>query len=178
MILVRNKREIFKTRYTYLVCFDKDGTLVVDPGYVHNLKDFQWHNNGLNLLKIASQQNAAIVVITNQSGISKNIFTKKQSILFARHLIKKARKEKISIKLIIMCPHSDKLNYKICHCRKPSPGMYLKVKSLNWARNLKSIMIGNTETDENFAINSGIEYLDVDNVYSRELLIDWGNSKL
>ena len=78
MILVRNKREIFRTKYTYLVCFDKDGTLVVDSGYVHKVKDFKWHDNGLNLLKIASQQNAAIVVITNQSGISNKIFTKKQ----------------------------------------------------------------------------------------------------
>jgi len=177
MILVRNKREIFRTKYTYLVCFDKDGTLVVDSGYVHKVKDFKWHDNGLNLLKIASQQNAAIVVITNQSGISNKIFTKKQSILFAKHLIKKAKEEKISIKLIIICPHSDKINYKICDCRKPSPRMYLKIKNLNWARNLKSIMIGNTETDEKFAINSGIEYLDVNDVNSRELLIDWGNSK-
>jgi D-glycero-D-manno-heptose 1,7-bisphosphate phosphatase len=177
MILVRNKREIFKTKYTYLVCFDKDGTLVVDPGYVHKVKDFQWHDNGLSLLKIASQQNAAIVVITNQSGISKKIFTKKQSILFAKYLIKKAKEEKISIKLIIICPHGDELNYKICDCRKPSPGMYLKIKNLNWAKNLKSIMIGNTETDKNFAINSGVKYLDVNNVHSLELLIAWGDAK-
>jgi D-glycero-D-manno-heptose 1,7-bisphosphate phosphatase len=178
MILVRNKRQIFKSKYTYLACFDKDGTLVVDPGYVHTLKDFQWHNNGLELLKIASQQKAAIVVITNQSGISKKIFTKKQSVLFAKHLIKKAKEERISIKLVVICPHSEGINHMICNCRKPLPGMYLKVRSLSWAKGLKSIMIGNTDTDNKFAINSGIEYLDVNKIDSQKLLKELGDSLL
>jgi D-glycero-D-manno-heptose 1,7-bisphosphate phosphatase len=178
MILVRSKEQILKTKYTYLACFDKDGTLVVDSGYVHSLKDFQWHINGLELLKVASQQNAAIVVVTNQSGISKKIFTKKQSVLFAKHLIKKAREERIFIKLIVICPHGEETSHKMCDCRKPLPGMYLKIKSFSWAKNLKSIMIGNTDTDKKFAFNSGIEYLDVNNVDSRKLLAELGNSLL
>lgn len=178
MILVRNKEQMFKSKYTYLACFDKDGTLVVDSGYVHSLKDFQWHNNGLDLLKIAAQQKAAIVVITNQSGISKKIFTKKQSVLFAKHLIKKAKEESIHIKLIVICPHSQEINHMVCECRKPLPGMFLKIKSFSWAKDLKSIMIGNTETDKKFAINSGIEYLDVNKSESRKLLAELGNSLL
>lgn len=178
MILVRSKGQMFKSNYTYLACFDKDGTLVVDSGHVHSLKDFQWHNNGLNLLKIASQQKAAIVVITNQSGISKKIFTKKQSVLFAKYLMKKAKKEGIYIRLIVICPHSQEINHMVCDCRKPLPGMYLKIKSLSWAKNLKSIMIGNTETDQKFAINSGIQYLDVNKSDSQKSLTELGNSLL
>lgn len=177
MILVRNNREIFKTKYTYLACFDKDGTLVIDSGYVHKLNDFKWHSNGLSLLRIASQQNAAIVVITNQSGISKKIFTKQQSISFAKFLIKKAKQEKISIKMVIICPHNDKeINVK-CNCRKPSPGMHIKIKKFQWAKNLESIMIGNTNIDKSFAIRLGIKYLDVNNLESLKLLENWGLSK-
>ena len=178
MILVTNKRAAFKKKYSYLACFDKDGTLVVDSGYVHKLQEFQWHSRGLNLLKIASQQNAAIVVITNQSGISKKIFTKRQSILFAKYLIKKAKEEKVSIKLVMICPHSHEKNRENCNCRKPSTGMYLRVKNLKWAKNLESIMIGNTKIDKNFAINSRIAYLDVNNPESQKQLINWRNSKL
>ena len=178
MILVRNKRDIFKTKYRYLACFDKDGTLVKDTGYVHKLSDFQWHSKGLNLLRKATLQNAAIVVITNQSGISKRIFTKRQAILFAKLLIKKARHEKINIRLVIICPHGDQDVDNNCNCRKPSPGMYFKIKKFRWAKNLDSIMIGNTLTDENFAKRLEITYLDVNNHKSIKLLETWEMSKL
>ena len=39
-------------------------------------------------------------------------------------------------------------------------------------------MIGNTETDKKFAINSGIEYLDVNKSESQKLLAELGNSLL
>lgn len=173
MIVVRNKKNFFKKKYNFLACFDKDGTLVIDSGYVHKIEDFQWHINGLKLLRIASQKNAAIVVVTNQSGISKKIFTKQQSIQFARYLMNKASQEKICIKLVIICPHDDDQYDAMCECRKPSPGMFVEVKRLKWARNLDSVMIGNTKTDKDFANSSKIAYLDVNNPDSVNLLENW-----
>ena len=160
MIIINNLRANFFAKYSKLVIFDKDGTLVVDPGYVHKISDFDWNPNGLKLLKLASANGACICVVSNQSGIENNFFSRRQSIKFCKHLIRMARKIDVQIKKIIICPHSSTSGLR-CNCRKPNIGMFLKLRKYNWARDLDTIMVGNSVTDLAFSNHCGIPYIDV-----------------
>lgn len=165
MIIINNYHSFFFRQYNKLVIFDKDGTLVKDHGYVHKIEDFAWKSPGLELLKVASAQRACICVLSNQSGIEKKLYTKKQSIAFCKHLIRSARELNIEIKKIIICPHIENSAF-YCNCRKPKIGMYLKLRKFNWAKKLDAIMIGNSSFDFEFSKNCGIPYLDVANIDS------------
>ena len=161
MITVPKYSIKFWQKYSHLVIFDKDGTLVEDPGYVYKISDFEWQPRGLNLLQIASNKKAAICVATNQSGIERKFFTKKESISFAKHLFREAQKLRINIKKIIICPHAENSPSNGCICRKPKAGMYEKIKRYKWAQNLETVMVGNSIVDRKFAVNCNIFYIDV-----------------
>ena len=56
------------------IFYDRDGTLVEDPGYVHKIEDFKLLPGVVEGLKKLSKE-FIFVVITNQSGISRKIHT-------------------------------------------------------------------------------------------------------
>ena len=161
MITINNYSLRFWQKYSHLVIFDKDGTLVNDHGHVYKISDFEWQPRGLKLLLIASQKKAAICVATNQSGIEKKIFTKKDSVAFAKHLSLQAQKFNINIKKIIICPHAENISSSQCICRKPKTGIYEKIKRYKWAQDVETIMVGNSIVDREFAENCNIFYVDV-----------------
>ncbi len=177
MITINNYSLKFWQKYSHLVIFDKDGTLVNDHGYVYKISDFEWQPRGLKLLLIASQKKAAICVVTNQSGIEKNFFTKKESVAFAKHLIRQARKFEIDIKKIIICPHAENFSLRGCICRKPKTGIYEKIKRYKWAHDLDTIMVGNSTADREFAGNCNIHYVDVNDENAPIILTTYLNPK-
>lgn len=95
---------------------DRDGTLVKDTMYPHKLEDFKLLPGVIEGLKPLSK-NFIFVVITNQSGIGRGIFTIKDMEKFNEKLINELKKENIEIKKIYFCPHTPENN---CNCRKPS----------------------------------------------------------
>lgn len=160
MIVINNFRAQTARKYSKLVIFDKDGTLIKDNGYVHKIVDFEWNFAGLELLKIAASNRACICVITNQSGIERDIYSKRDSVKFCKYLIRMARRINIDIKKVIICPHSAR-PVNQCECRKPNIGMFSKLMENPWAQNVDIIMVGNSESDLKFSENCGIPYLDV-----------------
>jgi D-glycero-D-manno-heptose 1,7-bisphosphate phosphatase len=161
IINVKNFRTLFLNNSKSIVIFDKDGTLVEDKGHVYKIEDFKWHENGLELLKISSKYKAAIFVMSNQPGIERGYYTRRNSIRFTKFLIKQARIEGIAIRNVFLCPHGGKDMFKNCNCRKPKIGMFLELMKFPWAQNLKVVMVGNSEVDRKFARNARITYIDV-----------------
>ena len=107
--------------------FDRDGTINVDPGYVHKCSDLQLLPGVQDYMKMLVDENYEIVIVTNQSGIARGYFSLEQSYEFTRYVIRKLRKYGVTIKKFITCPHhEDGIIEKYamrCKCRKPLPGM-------------------------------------------------------
>ena len=98
------------------IYLDRDGTLNVDTKYPHKIEDFKLLPGVIGGLKKLSKD-FIFIIITNQSGIGRSIYTEKQMHEFNQHLIEELKKENIEIKKIYHCPHTPK---EICECRKPS----------------------------------------------------------
>ena len=100
------------------------------------------------------------IVITNQPGIYKNLFTLKG--LYEIDLAIQRQLEPESIDAFIFCPHpapkeGDYVDQKeLCCCRKPKPGMLnLAVKFFGGGMD-KTLYFGDFESDVQAAENAGV----------------------
>ena len=98
------------------VFVDRDGTLNEDTSYPHKIEHFFILPGVIEGLKKLSKE-YIFIIITNQSGIGRGIFTEEDFHIFNNHLISVLEKEGIEIKKTYHCQHrpEDK-----CSCRKPN----------------------------------------------------------
>ncbi len=133
------------------IFYDRDGTLVKDPGYVHKIEDFKLLPNvikGLKLLK----NNFKFFIITNQSGIGRKFFTKDDFNKFNNHLIDVLKGNNIIIEKTFVCPHHPE---EECDCRKPNI-KFIKEAEKEFNLDLKnSWVIGDHPHDIGMGKNAG-----------------------
>ena len=95
-----------------------------------------------------------IIIITNQSGISRGYYTESDYHLVTEWMLSQFAKNNISILDIFHCPHGPNSS---CKCRKPKPGMFLNAKTKHNIDMKNSWMIGDKEVDVTAANASGIK---------------------
>jgi D-glycero-D-manno-heptose 1,7-bisphosphate phosphatase len=144
------------------VFLDRDGVINYDYGYVHKYNDFKFKKHVISALKFLSTKNIYIFIVTNQSGIAKALFKKKD--FYKLHIKVKdfLLKKKIYIHDIKFSPfHIDgiiKKYRKISGYRKPGNLMIEELfKDWNIIRK-KSFMIGDSLSDETAATRSRLYF--------------------
>ena len=157
---------------------DRDGVInqLRPDDYVKQVSEFILLPWVIESFKILRPLFSKIFVVTNQQGIGKGLMI--DSIEQIHEYFLNKIPENIRPNKIYYCPHLIKEN---CICRKPKPGMALMAKNDFPEINLKnSIMIGDSKSDMEFALNSGIKavfisetkkkYLDTDIPVFKNLL--------
>ena len=56
---------------------DRDGTLNVDYNYVHKPEEWTWCEGAIKAIQLMNKNNYLVIVVTNQSGISKGKYTER-----------------------------------------------------------------------------------------------------
>lgn len=126
------------------IFLDRDGTLNIDYGYVHEIDKFHFIDGVIEGLKILSDLGYILIVITNQSGIGRGYFTKEEFNKLSDYMIKKLQEQKITISKVYHCPHIDSDN---CNCRKPKLELFYKAKEEFDIDFNKSYAIGDKKRD-------------------------------
>ena len=144
---------------------DRDGTINIDKGYTHKVKDLLFIKKTIQVMKYIYNKKYFLFIVTNQAGIAKNLFDIEDFYKFQEQLKYKLYKKQILINDIKFCPfHKNgiiKEYTKISKYRKPDN---LMIKSLLNNHNIlvkKSLMIGNTKSDELCAKKSGLIFFNV-----------------
>lgn len=106
-----------------VIFLDRDGTINVDFGYVHEISNLVFTNNAVEGLKLMISMGYKLIVITNQSGIGRKMYTIDEYKKFNDYLINSLLKHGVEITEVYFCPHIDADN---CDCRKPKIGLYEK----------------------------------------------------
>ncbi len=141
------------------IFFDRDGIVNVPPeegGYVCQPEDFVVMPEFLQSLRIVEQAGYDAVIITNQQGVGKGLYTERT--LSGIHAKLNAQVEQAGLKLLAIyyCPH---LAREECDCRKPKPGMFLKAAE-DWAIDLaNSWMVGDSFRDVDAGLAAGCRTL-------------------
>ncbi|HBO37114.1 MAG TPA: D-glycero-beta-D-manno-heptose-1,7-bisphosphate 7-phosphatase [Pasteurellaceae bacterium] len=143
------------------IFLDRDGTLNIDHGYVHEIDDFQFIDGSIEALKKLKEMDYLLVLVTNQSGIARGYFSEKQFLALTEWMDWSLADRGIDLDGIYYCPHHvDGLGeYKQdCDCRKPKSGMLLKaIKELN-IDPTQSFMVGDKIEDLQAGIGAKVQY--------------------
>ena len=129
---------------------DRDGTLIEEVNFLSRVEDMRIFPFSLEALNLLRSSGFYIVVVTNQSGIGRKIYsqTDMQSIHDAIQLGLNG-----AIDAFYFCPHLPDAG---CRCRKPSLGMIEDaVSDLNIDLRT-SWMIGDKKIDAETGRNAGI----------------------
>jgi len=128
------------------IFLDRDGVINKEVSHLSDPKNLEFIEGSIEALKILKQKSFILIVITNQAGIARGLFT--EETLMAIHDKMKNILNKNSIQLddIYYCPHHPEFTGS-CDCRKPNPGMILKAQSKHNIDLTNSFMIGDTLND-------------------------------
>jgi D,D-heptose 1,7-bisphosphate phosphatase len=131
------------------IFLDRDGTLNFDPGYLSNPKDLKlFSDTGVVLAALKNNYLFKLIVISNQSGIARNLITEEQVISVNEELNKKLLEFNVQIDAFYYCPfHPDFSSEEDCLCRKPSPKMIFDAAKDFSVDLSKSYFIGDTSSD-------------------------------
>ena len=135
------------------IFLDRDGVINKEINYLHKIEDFEFIDGVFEACQYLQSLEYKIIVITNQSGISRGLYTKNDYQIITKWMVSQFMKNNISILDTFHCPH---LPDSGCNCRKPKPGMFLEAKKKYNINMPESWMIGDKETDITAAISSGI----------------------
>lgn len=139
-----------------VVFLDRDGIINIERGeYTFLEKDFVFVPELLDAAYLWSQSNYAIIIISNQGGISKGIYSKKD-VLKLDNIIRLAFVEKgIEVLDSFYCPHyTDNEN---CLCRKPKSLLLERALGKYNIEAKDAFFIGDSERDVIAGENVGIK---------------------
>ena len=132
------------------IFLDRDGTLNIDHGYVHQIDDFQFIENSIEALKELKAMGYLLVLVTNQSGIARGYFSEDQFLQLTEWMDWSLADRGVDLDGIYYCPHHPEGQGEFrqdCDCRKPKPGMLLQaIKELKIDPE-QSFMVGDKVED-------------------------------
>jgi D-glycero-D-manno-heptose 1,7-bisphosphate phosphatase len=142
------------------VFLDRDGVINEDYGYVGHWKNFKFCPGALSALRLLTDRNVNIIVITNQSGIARGFYSEQEYEVLNEKMLEVAKQHGINVLAVYHCPHHPMgkiKRYAIdCNCRKPKSGMILEALDQFVLDPGKSIMIGDKQSDCLSAAGAGI----------------------
>ncbi len=115
------------TRLQRAAFIDRDGVLNEDHGYVYRPQYFLWRPRAIEALAALQSSGHALVVVTNQSGIARGLYSEADLAVLNQHMTAQLQTSGVHLAGIYACPHHPDgvlAPYrKECDCRKPKPGL-------------------------------------------------------
>ena len=125
---------------------DRDGVINRERDeYTFKVEDFEILPSVLESLKLAQKKGYKLIVITNQGGIAKGIYTHEDVAIAHRYLKEELAKSGIILTDIFYSPHHQ--DYSKSLDRKPDSLMLEKAIAIYNINPDQSIMIGDSERD-------------------------------
>jgi histidinol-phosphate phosphatase family protein len=123
---------------------DRDGTLVVERGYLSHAEDLELLPHVARGLAILQRAGYAIVVLSNQSGVGRGFFPLARVYEAMAKLRRDLRAQGVDLDAVYFCPHRPEAG---CACRKPGTALLRDAaRNLNLALK-RSVMIGDKLLD-------------------------------
>jgi len=107
-----------------VIFLDRDGVINRDlNSYVTSWDKIEFIQGAFEALRKLYEHGYKVIIVSNQAGVSRGDFTKKQLNCINKRMLKEIRKHGARIYSVQYCIHRDEDN---CNCRKPKTALYLK----------------------------------------------------
>jgi D-glycero-D-manno-heptose 1,7-bisphosphate phosphatase len=135
-----------------VVILDRDGTIVIDRQYLSDPADLEFEPGAAEGLRRLHEHRHRLVVVTNQSGIGRGMFTLER--LAEVHARFEAMVTEAGARLagIYFCPHAPADG---CLCRKPGSQLMLRAAADLGFDPADAVVIGDKMSDIEFGARSG-----------------------
>ena len=142
---------------------DRDGVIINDYGYVNTRSKTKFNDQILNIMQECKNRSINLCVISNQSGVARNLFTEAELIEYNEWLFNKLNNDYgIAIDSFWYCPsHPEGVTSyfrRTCRCRKPEIEMFLAAEETHNYDRYSSVFIGDSESDSIAALSLGIPF--------------------
>ncbi len=152
---------------------DRDGTIIVEPTnadkspngvafQVDSLEQLEFLPKAVESLKVLQDSGFVLIMVTNQNGIGSEKFPENDFWIPQNAMMEMLKEVGVSFEEVFICPHFREDN---CNCRKPKTGMIDDYLATNDIDLDSSYMIGDRDTDLEFAQNIGVKGLKLDENY-------------
>lgn len=142
------------------IFLDRDGTINVDHGYVHEIDNFQFIDGVIDACRELKKMGFALVLVTNQSGIARGMFSEEQFMQLTEWMDWSLADREVDLDGIYFCPHLPDASVdayrQTCDCRKPQPGMLLQAQQELDIDMAASYMVGDKVEDMLAAAAAGV----------------------
>jgi D-glycero-D-manno-heptose 1,7-bisphosphate phosphatase len=143
------------------IFLDRDGVINRERGdWTYQLEDFKLLDGLIEALKIFYEKKYLLIVISNQSGIAKNIYTKEQADYLHLHLERQLSRHGIKLAEFYFCPHHPDISK--CLCRKPDSLLLEKSIARFNIDATTSYFIGDAERDVAAGKKTGVKTIKVE----------------
>jgi D-glycero-D-manno-heptose 1,7-bisphosphate phosphatase len=123
---------------------DRDGTVVVDHGYLEDPDRLQFLPGAAEGLRLFSERGARIVIVTNQSGVGRGRFSLGRLHEIHGRLVHMINGIGARVEGIYFCPHRPQDD---CACRKPKTKLVLDAAAELGFDPSNVIVIGDKSSD-------------------------------
>jgi D-glycero-D-manno-heptose 1,7-bisphosphate phosphatase len=151
---------------------DRDGTINEEKEYVNRIEDFELIPGSLEALKLLTEHQVKIYIITNQAGIAKGYFTLGQFHHLTEHMNNRFKDEGVKIEKVLYCPHHPDgviPEYsKACLCRKPNTKLMEDIMGENNFNANEVVLVGDKNSDIEAGRRLGMKTYLVETGYGAE----------
>ena len=139
---------------------DRDGVVNREVGYLSKPEQVEFVSGIFDLCRFAQLRGYKLIVVTNQSGIARQLYTEDDFHLLMRWIDRQFSQAGIHLDGYYFCPHHPRHGVggyrKECPDRKPQPGMLLRAAREHNIDLARSIFIGDRCSDLEAGAAAGV----------------------
>jgi D-glycero-D-manno-heptose 1,7-bisphosphate phosphatase len=135
-----------------VVILDRDGTIVVDRGYLGDPAGLEFEPGAVEGLRELYSNGYRLIVITNQSGMGRGLFSLECLSAMNARLMAMVASAGARLDGIYYCPHAPDDH---CDCRKPALGLMTRASSEHGFNPALATVIGDKPSDIEFGRRAG-----------------------
>lgn len=143
------------------VFLDRDGVLIEDTGYPHQEEHLRITDGAITAIGRLNRAGFLCIVVTNQSGVARGLFSEDQMNAFNASIVRRFAAGGGRLHAVYACPfHPQARDPRWLHPdhpdRKPNPGMIMRAAREQGIDLVRSLLIGDQETDLEAARRAGL----------------------
>lgn len=126
------------------VFLDRDGTIIVDRGYLKDPAGIELLPGAVNALRALAREGWKIVIVSNQSGVGRGLITLEEMNAVHAKFLRLMKANGVEITASYLCTHKPEDN---CECRKPGAASLDRAAREHSIDPYQSWMVGDREAD-------------------------------